>query len=143
MDSIFVKEVHPGSSAYFAGLLEGDRLLAVNGVAVVGSSYAHVVSLIQQTPKTLTLQVVPKNYDLLQAVDNYFIFNPLTAKPFYFILQYFGDTAHNPETNRRQAIYGINSIQQIRQFDTLSERQESLYGTLQSLNNRYDFFGSI
>lgn len=68
MDTVFVKKVHPNSSAYRAGLREGDRLLAVNGMHVAGTPYAHVVAVIQQTPKTLTLQVVPKNYDILQTV---------------------------------------------------------------------------
>lgn len=69
MDTIFVKEVHVGSPAHHAGLKKGDRLLAVNGMPVAGTPYAHVVAVIQQTPKTLTLQVVPKNYDILQTVS--------------------------------------------------------------------------
>lgn len=72
MDTVFVKKVHPNSSAHMAGLREGDRLLAVNGMHVAGTPYAHVVAVIQQTPKTLTLQVVPKNYDILQTVSGGF-----------------------------------------------------------------------
>lgn len=68
MDTVFVKKVHPNSPAFLAGLQEGDRLLAVNGLSVASLPYAQVVATIQQTPKTLTLQVVPKNYDLLQTV---------------------------------------------------------------------------
>ncbi|XP_063706527.1 rho GTPase-activating protein 21 isoform X3 [Culicoides brevitarsis] len=111
MDTVFVKKVHPNSSAYKAGLREGDRLLAVNGMHVAGTTYAQVVSVIQQTPKTLTLQVVPKNYDILQ--------------------RFFGDTAHNPETNTRHSISGKNSS--IKPIETLSDKQESLYSTLQSI----------
>jgi C-terminal processing protease CtpA/Prc len=70
MDTVFVKKVHQNSPAHFAGLQEGDRLLAVNGMPVAGTQYAHVVAAIQQTPKTLTLQVVPKNYDILQTVSS-------------------------------------------------------------------------
>lgn len=69
MDTVFVKKVHPNSPAFLAGLQEGDRLLAVNGLSVASLPYAQVVATIQQTPKTLTLQVVPKNYDLLQTVS--------------------------------------------------------------------------
>ena len=70
MDTVFVKKVHPNSPAFYAGLQEGDRLLAVNGLPVAGIQYAQVVATIQQTPKTLTLQVVPKAYDILQTVCN-------------------------------------------------------------------------
>lgn len=115
MDTVFVKKVHPNSSAYRAGLREGDRLLAVNGMHVAGTPYAHVVAVIQQTPKTLTLQVVPKNYDILQT--------------------FFGDTAHNPETNtRQQSLYGSSSGP-LKQVETLSDKQESLYSTLQSITS--------
>lgn len=69
MDTIFVKDVHAGSPAHQAGLKKGDRLLAVNGMPVAGTPYAHVVAVIHQTPKTLTLQIVPKNYDILQTVN--------------------------------------------------------------------------
>lgn len=69
MDTVFVKKVHPNSPAFLAGLQEGDRLLEVNGLSVARLPYAQVVATIQQTPKTLTLQVVPKNYDLLQTVS--------------------------------------------------------------------------
>uniref|UniRef100_A0A182PNS0 PDZ domain-containing protein n=1 Tax=Anopheles epiroticus TaxID=199890 RepID=A0A182PNS0_9DIPT len=81
MDTVFVKKVHPNTPAHMAGLQEGDRLLAVNGVPVTSIPYSQVVATIQQTPKTLTLQVVPKNYDILQT--------------------FFSETAHNPETNQR------------------------------------------
>lgn len=74
MDTVFVKTVHRQTPAYFAGLQEGDRLLAVNGMAVAGTDYAHVVATIQQTPKILTLQVVPKNFDILQTVLIEFIY---------------------------------------------------------------------
>lgn len=68
MDTVFVKKVHQNTPAHLAGLQEGDRLLAVNGVPVTAIPYSQVVATIQQTPKTLTLQVVPKNFDILQTV---------------------------------------------------------------------------
>uniref|UniRef100_A0A182QGE1 PDZ domain-containing protein n=1 Tax=Anopheles farauti TaxID=69004 RepID=A0A182QGE1_9DIPT len=93
MDTVFVKKVHPNTPAHRAGLQEGDRLLAVNGVPVTSIPYSQVVATIQQTPKTLTLQVVPKNYDILQT--------------------FFSETAHNPETNQRpqpQQVYAPKAI---------------------------------
>ena len=69
MDTVFVKEVRPYGPAYYAGLQTGDRLLAVSGMPVAGTPYARVVAAIQQTPSTLTLQVVPKEYDILQTVN--------------------------------------------------------------------------
>lgn len=68
MDTVFVKEVRPCGPGYLAGLKTGDRLLAVNGMAVAGTPYARVVAAIQQTPTSLTLQVVPKECDILQTV---------------------------------------------------------------------------
>ncbi|XP_062539498.1 uncharacterized protein LOC134207700 isoform X3 [Armigeres subalbatus] len=135
MDTVFVKKVHPNSPAFLAGLQEGDRLLAVNGLSVASLPYAQVVATIQQTPKTLTLQVVPKNYDLLQT--------------------YFSDTAYNPETNQRpqpqqlfipKAASTPNSRTSIasggppaassvgvKRVLTDQEKQESLYSTLQEI----------
>ncbi|XP_055709392.1 rho GTPase-activating protein 21 isoform X3 [Phlebotomus papatasi] len=81
MDTVFVKEVRPNGPAHVAGLQTGDRLLTVNGIAIGGMPYAHVVSIIQQIPSILTLQVVPKECDVLQT--------------------FFSETAHNPETNQR------------------------------------------
>ncbi|XP_055617345.1 uncharacterized protein LOC129762815 isoform X2 [Toxorhynchites rutilus septentrionalis] len=127
MDTVFVKKVHPNSPAFLAGLQEGDRLLAVNGLSVTSIPYAQVVATIQQTPKTLTLQVVPKNYDLLQT--------------------YFSETAYNPETNQRpqpQQLFvpkvcstpnprigcggGVKRV-----LTDVQEKQESLYSTLQEI----------
>ncbi|XP_021694996.1 uncharacterized protein LOC5573415 isoform X2 [Aedes aegypti] len=134
MDTVFVKKVHPNSPAFLAGLQEGDRLLAVNGLSVASLPYAQVVATIQQTPKTLTLQVVPKNYDLLQT--------------------YFSETAYNPETNQRpqpqqlfipKASSTPNSRSSIasggggsvgvgvKRVLTDQEKQESLYSTLQEI----------
>ena len=81
MDTVFVKKVHPNTPAYLAGLQEGDRLLAVNGVPVTSIPYSQVVATIQQTPKTLTLQVVPKNYDILQTVSRAMGCSVATAPP--------------------------------------------------------------
>ncbi|KAL1138024.1 hypothetical protein AAG570_009719 [Ranatra chinensis] len=81
MDTIFVKSVRGGSAAALGGLATGDRLLSVNGQPTAGRPYAHVIRLIQQSPNYLHLLVVPKEEDVLQL--------------------YFGETAHNPETNQR------------------------------------------
>ncbi|KAL1403071.1 hypothetical protein pipiens_001804 [Culex pipiens pipiens] len=129
MDTVFVKKVHPNSPAFLAGLQEGDRLLAVNGLSVASLPYAQVVATIQQTPKTLTLQVVPKNYDLLQT--------------------YFSETAYNPETNQRPqpqqlfipkasstptSHHRTSTGSGKRQVLTdVQEKQESLYSTLQEI----------
>ncbi|KAL9698850.1 hypothetical protein quinque_002291 [Culex quinquefasciatus] len=129
MDTVFVKKVHPNSPAFLAGLQEGDRLLAVNGLSVASLPYAQVVATIQQTPKTLTLQVVPKNYDLLQT--------------------YFSETAYNPETNQRPqpqqlfipkasstptSHHRTSTGGGKRQVLTdVQEKQESLYSTLQEI----------
>lgn len=68
METVFVKEVRPYGPAQIAGLKNGDRLLSVNGVSVAGMPYNRVVAAIQQAPPTLTLQVVPKECDILQTV---------------------------------------------------------------------------
>lgn len=68
MDTIFVKSVREGGAAQRAGLTPGDRLLSVDGHNVTGWPYAKVVQLIQQAPRTLQLQVVPKEADILQKV---------------------------------------------------------------------------
>lgn len=81
MDTIFIKHVRPHSPAAAAGLVPGDRVVSVNGQTIADVPYADVVSLIQNSPSCLHLLVVPKENDLLQL--------------------YFGDTAHNPETNQR------------------------------------------
>lgn len=77
MDTVFVKEVRPNGPAFLAGLKTGDRLLSVNGMQVAGTPYNRVVASIQQAPRTLSLQVVPKECDILQTVSvhkQYFIF---------------------------------------------------------------------
>ncbi|XP_049276677.1 uncharacterized protein LOC125760522 isoform X1 [Anopheles funestus] len=130
MDTVFVKKVHANTPAHMAGLQEGDRLLAVNGVPVTSIPYSQVVATIQQTPKTLTLQVVPKNYDILQT--------------------FFSETAHNPETNQRpqpQQPYAPKAITMAAgaypkskpapphplTVEGVQEKQESLYSTLQEI----------
>uniref|UniRef100_A0A182SQD6 PDZ domain-containing protein n=1 Tax=Anopheles maculatus TaxID=74869 RepID=A0A182SQD6_9DIPT len=135
MDTVFVKKVHQNSPAHLAGLQEGDRLLAVNGVPVTSIPYSQVVATIQQTPKTLTLQVVPKNYDILQT--------------------FFRETAHNPETNQRpqpQQPYAPKPTgmaagaypkpkrappppppRRSLTVEGVQEKQESLYSTLQEI----------
>ncbi|XP_053667758.1 uncharacterized protein LOC128718106 [Anopheles marshallii] len=130
MDTVFVKKVHQNTPAHMAGLQEGDRLLAVNGVPVTSIPYSQVVATIQQTPKTLTLQVVPKNYDILQT--------------------FFSETAHNPETNQRpqpQQPYAPKPVAIAAgaypkskpgpphplTVEGVQEKQESLYSTLQEI----------
>ncbi|KFB41993.1 hypothetical protein ZHAS_00009569 [Anopheles sinensis] len=128
MDTVFVKKVHPNSAAHRAGLQEGDRLLAVNGLTVAAIPYSQVVATIQQTPKTLTLQVVPKNYDILQT--------------------FFSETAYNPETNQRPQPQAVAvpkvAVQQetppqpyhpphLLAMASAQKKQESLYSTLQEI----------
>ncbi|KAL1462625.1 hypothetical protein WDU94_014447 [Cyamophila willieti] len=81
MDTIFIKHVRPHSPASAAGLMPGDRVVSVNGQTIADLPYVEVVQLIQNSPAYLHLLVVPKENDLLQL--------------------YFGDTAHNPQTNQR------------------------------------------
>lgn len=70
MDTVFVKKVIPHSEADSAGLKEGDRLIAVNGIPVsLTFQFADIVATIQKTPKTLHIQIVPKCYDILQTVS--------------------------------------------------------------------------
>ena len=44
---MFVKQVKDGGAAQVSGLQRGDRIVAVNGEAVTGKTYAHVIALIQ------------------------------------------------------------------------------------------------
>ncbi|XP_011300533.1 uncharacterized protein RhoGAP19D isoform X5 [Fopius arisanus] len=81
MDTIFVKQVRGNSPAAEAGLRTGDRVVSVDGVPTRGEQYASVVQRIQQAGPWLRLLVVAKEDDILQ--------------------RYFGETAHNPETNQR------------------------------------------
>lgn len=138
MDTVFVKKVIPSSEADLAGLKEGDRIIAVNGIPVsLQFQFADIVATIQKTPKTLHVQIVPKCYDILQTVSReknnfssssisrhictyileqmklllpiiglyyYHISQThifLSFLPFDRILQFFSETAHNPETNQR------------------------------------------
>ncbi|XP_034949619.1 uncharacterized protein RhoGAP19D [Chelonus insularis] len=83
MDTIFVKQVQANSPAAEAGLRTGDRVVSVDGVPTRGEQYASVVQRIQKADPWLRLLVVSKEDDILQ--------------------RYFGETAHNPETNQRPA----------------------------------------
>lgn len=69
MDTIFVKNVKDQSPAKQAGLQQGDRLVAVNGISVNDKSYSQVVHLIVNSPDYLHLLVVPKEEDVLQRVS--------------------------------------------------------------------------
>ncbi|XP_029037342.2 uncharacterized protein LOC114873310 isoform X3 [Osmia bicornis bicornis] len=81
MDTIFVKHVLANSPAAEAGLRMGDRVVSVDGKTTRGEQYSKVVQRIQQADPWLRLLVVSKEDDILQ--------------------RYFGETAHNPETNQR------------------------------------------
>ncbi|CAH1110589.1 unnamed protein product [Psylliodes chrysocephalus] len=80
MDTIFVKHVKERSPARQAGLQKGDRLVAVNGIAVKDKPYSQVVQLIVNSPEYLHLLVVPKEEDVLQ--------------------RFFSETAYNPASNQ-------------------------------------------
>ncbi|KAK0089316.1 hypothetical protein PV325_008071 [Microctonus aethiopoides] len=95
MDTIFVKQVRTNSPASEAGLRTGDRVVSVDGVPTRGEQYASVVQRIQQAGAWLRLLVVSKEDDILQ--------------------RYFGDAAHNPETNQRPA--------RLRSPERLSQKQ--------------------
>nr|CAH7720276.1 unnamed protein product [Callosobruchus chinensis] len=82
MDTIFVKQVRERSAARRAGLQQGDRLVAVNGVPVKDKEYSQVVQLVQNSPEYLHLLVVPKEEDVLQ--------------------RFFAETAYNPVSNQQQ-----------------------------------------
>ncbi|XP_015181862.1 PREDICTED: uncharacterized protein LOC107069240 isoform X3 [Polistes dominula] len=92
MDTIFVKQVRVNSPASEAGLRTGDRVVSVDGIATRGEQYASVVQRIQQAGPWLRLLVVSKEDDILQ--------------------QYFGETAHNPETNQRPRLRSPERISQ-------------------------------
>lgn len=66
MDTIFVKQVKEGGSAFQAGLCTGDRIIKVNGESVIGKTYSQVISLIQNSGSMLELSVMPKDEDILQ-----------------------------------------------------------------------------
>lgn len=70
MDTVFVKKVTHKSEAEYAGLKEGDRLIAVNGIPIsLQYQFPDIVATIQNTSKTLVIQIVPKCYDILQTVS--------------------------------------------------------------------------
>ncbi|XP_033219190.1 uncharacterized protein LOC117174310 isoform X4 [Belonocnema kinseyi] len=101
MDTIFVKQVRSNSPAAEAGLRTGDRLVAVDGAATRGEQYASVVQRIQQAGPWLRLLVVSKEDDILQ--------------------RYFGETAHNPETNQRP---------RLRSPERLTQKQKRAIGMI-------------
>ncbi|KAK2584259.1 hypothetical protein KPH14_006668 [Odynerus spinipes] len=92
MDTIFVKQVRANSPAAEAGLRTGDRVVSVDGIPTRGEQYASVVQRIQQAGPWLRLLVVSKEDDILQ--------------------RYFGETAHNPETNQRPRLRSPERISQ-------------------------------
>lgn len=84
MDTIFVKELN--EKAQQAGLLLGDKIVAVNDVLVSGKSYKEVVELIQKSPDYLHLLVLPKEEDVIQKVSYFYAVKCkfFTLSPFSF-----------------------------------------------------------
>ncbi|XP_033762340.1 uncharacterized protein LOC117343900 isoform X2 [Pecten maximus] len=67
METIFVKHVKEDSVAQNAGLNEGDRILSINDIPILGQSYPQIISLIQTSNEpVLKLDVLPRDEDVLQ-----------------------------------------------------------------------------
>ncbi|CAN7997410.1 unnamed protein product [Ixodes hexagonus] len=81
MDTIFVREVRPGSAADRAGLVTGDRIVSINGQPVTGRSYGQVIELIHKCGRSLQLLVVPKEDDILQLYFASSAYQPVRRLP--------------------------------------------------------------
>lgn len=81
MDTIFVREVQPGSAADRAGLVTGDRIVSINGQPVTGRSYAQIVDLIKRGGLSVQLLVVPKEDDILQLYFASAAYQPVRRPP--------------------------------------------------------------
>lgn len=81
MDTIFVREVQPGSAADRAGLVTGDRIVSINGQPVTGRSYAQVIDLIKRGGLSVQLLVVPKEDDILQLYFASAAYQPVRRPP--------------------------------------------------------------
>uniref|UniRef100_A0A147BSQ5 Putative rho gtpase-activating protein 21 isoform x3 n=1 Tax=Ixodes ricinus TaxID=34613 RepID=A0A147BSQ5_IXORI len=81
MDTIFVREVRPGSAADRAGLVTGDRIVSINGQPVTGRSYGQVIELIHKCGPSLQLLVVPKEDDILQLYFASSAYQPVRRLP--------------------------------------------------------------
>lgn len=81
MDTIFVREVRPGSAADRAGLVTGDRIVSINGQSVTGRSYGQVIELIHKCGPSLQLLVVPKEDDILQLYFASSAYQPVRRLP--------------------------------------------------------------
>ncbi|KAG0427823.1 hypothetical protein HPB47_025159, partial [Ixodes persulcatus] len=81
MDTIFVREVRPGSAAARAGLVTGDRIVSINGQPVTGRSYGQVIELIHKCGPSLQLLVVPKEDDILQLYFASSAYQPVRRLP--------------------------------------------------------------
>jgi hypothetical protein len=110
MDSVFVKKVIPESEADYAGLREGDRLIAVNNVPVsLQFQFADIVATIQKTPKTLCIQIVPKCYDILQTVSRCVFFFRLLFFSLVFVTNVKKRTCQKKKTKRKKFMCVTNS----------------------------------
>uniref|UniRef100_A0A2R5L4R0 Putative spectrin beta non-erythrocytic 2 n=1 Tax=Ornithodoros turicata TaxID=34597 RepID=A0A2R5L4R0_9ACAR len=81
MDTIFVREVKPGSPAEKAGLVTGDRIVSINSQPVTGKSYQQVIDLIHKSDPSLELLVVPKEDDILQLYFASSAYQPVRRVP--------------------------------------------------------------
>ena len=66
----YIGKVDPGSPALASGLLEGDRVVEVNGVLVGEKNHAEVVAMVKSRPNEVDLLVVDEEtYEYYRSHD--------------------------------------------------------------------------